>query len=81
MFRFFSLMIALYPAEYRAEFGDEMRAVLGELGESERSVGLAGREFFGLLRGALGEHWRRLPASLSFLAPAISMVCGARCLL
>ncbi len=45
MFRFFSLMIALYPAEYRAEFGDEMRAVLKALAESGGSVGLAGRSF------------------------------------
>jgi hypothetical protein len=72
MFRFFSLMSALYTAEYRAEFGDEMRAVLKALAESGGSVGLGGREFFGLLRGALSEHCRLLP-----LRPAFSMVCGA----
>ena len=39
MFRFFSLTIALYPAEYRAEFGGEMRAVLGELGRKRPTDG------------------------------------------
>ena len=52
MFRFFSLMIALYPAKYRAEFGDEMRAVLGELGNPRDRLALRRGSF----SACCGEH-------------------------
>lgn len=55
MVRFFNLLLMLYPAEYRAEFGDEMRTVFLALERSRNRHYLT--EFFGLIRGAASEQW------------------------
>jgi hypothetical protein len=78
MYRLFSTLIASYPADYRAEFGAEMRDVFRAIDDSPRPGSrlercrFAVEEVIGLLRGALSEHCRRL-----VLRPAIPMVGGA----
>ncbi|HSB75505.1 MAG TPA: hypothetical protein VLC12_07645 [Terriglobales bacterium] len=58
-------LLCLYPGSYRQEFGEEMTSVFGAarcalprgLGAK---VSFYGREFCGLLSGALGAHLNRL---------------------
>jgi len=60
MLSLFRCLLYLYPANFRAEFGDEMNAVFREA--SETAAGVLGRamflfrEFFGLLGGAIQER-------------------------
>lgn len=58
MTQLFKLLVGLYPAEYRAEFGDEMRTVFLALVTSRNRSYLT--ESLGLLRGAALEHGRLL---------------------
>jgi hypothetical protein len=55
MKRLFDLLLLLYPAAYRAEFGDEMRTVFLALVKSRNRHYFA--EVFGLIRGAASEQW------------------------
>ena len=54
----FNLLLRLYPPSYRAEFGDEMRAVFLSLVKDRNRSYLA--ELFALIRGAVAEQWRLL---------------------
>jgi hypothetical protein len=62
-------LLRLYPAAYRAEFGEEMAGVFGEVQSKARVRGhfRAGsfyiREVMGLLFGALEEHARAIAGS------------------
>ena len=58
MTRLFNLLILLYPAEYRAEFGAEMRAVFLAIANSHNRSALS--ECVGLIRGAVAEHCQRV---------------------
>jgi len=66
MMRVFDLLFMLYPPDYRAEFGDEMRAVFLTLAESQQSESwmstgwFAWIEVLGLIRGAIYERQRQL---------------------
>jgi hypothetical protein len=59
MLRVFDLLLMLYPAEYRMEFGAEMRTVFLELG---RRGWLLLFEYGGLVRGAMRERHRQMGA-------------------
>ncbi len=65
----YSLLLRLYPAEFRSEFSDEMAGVFREAQNVSRDKSLAGRvEFFlheltGLLSGAIREHIHCLTGS------------------
>ena len=62
MRRLWSLLLRLYPAEYRAVFSQEIEAVLGRRAEDARQrrgavrLAFGVRETLGLLRG-LGAEW------------------------
>jgi hypothetical protein len=62
-------LLRLYPVAYRHEFGDEMLSVLVEGQQDTRGksrwtrVALSVRESFGLLYGALLEHYRAVTGS------------------
>ena len=75
MIRIFDFLMKLYPPDYRAEFGDEMRAVFLALTGSRQRF--ASTEFFGLIRGATHERchrlWKRAAVSWQTLA---SMAAG-----
>ena len=66
MLRLYRSLLALYPASYRCEFGDEMLSVLAEVeaeaSEAKRSarILLRVREVGGLLSGAFAEHTRQI---------------------
>jgi hypothetical protein len=66
MLRIFQLLMLLYPADYRAEFGDEMRAVFAAVA-GERLFA----EILGLMRGALLERCRQGCALASMAAGAV----------
>jgi len=69
MLRCFNLLLKLYPPDFRAEFGDEMRAVFLSLAESRgRRSSFLWNEYGGLLRGAAWERCRQFQA----LAPALA---------
>lgn len=68
MARLFEILLRLYPAEYRAEFGAEMRAVFLALTASRRGAGFVCAETLGFIHGALYEHARRLGQ----LAPSLA---------
>jgi hypothetical protein len=57
MLRVFDLLLMLYPAEYRMQFGEEMRAVFVELDRRDWWLLL---EYVGLVRGALRERRRHM---------------------
>ena len=60
MLRIFDFVMRLYPAEYRAEFGGEMRAVFPALaGERARGRWFWWNEYRGLLQGAAEERCRQ----------------------
>ena len=78
-------LLRLYPAEFRAEFGDEMTAVIAEARSEAR--GFPAREKFflhevtGLLKGALQAHWRAaagVHASPDFSSRRFTMRTGFR---
>jgi hypothetical protein len=58
--------LRLYPGVYRRQFGEEMMAVFREVDADARDHGIVAmtkvyfREGFGLFRGALAEHARRI---------------------
>lgn len=86
MIRIFDLLLMLYPASYRAEFGREMRAVFWALAKSRKSerglsVGwFAWKEFFGLLRGATYERCHRvMQRGIVYWPTATSMITGTLC--
>ena len=57
-------LLWLYPGRYRHEFGEEMTSVFGkarsELSALPAKISFYGREFCGLLSGALCAHFDRL---------------------
>jgi hypothetical protein len=59
MLRVFDLLLMLYPAEYRMEFGGEMRTVFLELDRRGWRLLL---EYGGLVRGAIRERRRQMGA-------------------
>lgn len=69
MLALYRLLLYLYPAAYRGEYGEEMREVLSEVRTEIRRksalarVGCAAREAGGLLHGALQEHLRPFTAA------------------
>jgi hypothetical protein len=75
MLTLYRKMLRLYPAEYRAEFGEEMAAVFCELRDEnakKRAVSRAGfwvRETAGLVSGALAERLRSLGAEAALAFP------------
>jgi hypothetical protein len=83
MLRLFDLLCTLYPPDFRAEFGGEMREVFLALSNSRQSrsrlqlMRLLCAEYLGLMRGALGEHCRRLLERVdSFRSSVPSMLAG-----
>ena len=69
MLAFYRILLSLYPAAYRCEYGDEMMDVLSEAqGEIHKKnamarISFAMREASGLLSGALQEHLRKVTGS------------------
>lgn len=69
MLAFYRLLLRLYPAAYRCEFGDEMTDVFSEAQGEIRKKNAMTRIFFamreagGLLSGALQEHLRCITGS------------------
>ena len=76
MHRLFDFCLRLYPAEYRAGFEDEMRAVLAELAAARPGRRLIAAEIPGLLKGALAEHFHSARAA-GFARVTASMAAGA----
>lgn len=69
MLSLYRVLLRLYPAAYRAEYGDEMLTVLSEVYEATsqsevlKRLGRGAYEAVGLLRGALEEHFWALIGS------------------
>ncbi len=82
MLRVFDLLLLLYPAEYRAEFGAEMRAVFLALAASARPRWrFCRRECLGLLEGSLREQGRSLKQRAAPLACGALVASGGQFLL
>jgi hypothetical protein len=70
MLRWFDLMMFLYPAAWRAEYGAEMRTVLLEAAPAHRW-----REASGLLRGAIDQRCLQVKRTFP-VPPAFAMLGG-----
>jgi hypothetical protein len=80
MLRIFDFLLLLYPAEFRVEFGEEMRAVFASVREPA-APSLLVREYCGLLRGAVVERCRLAYRRVPFLAGGAIFALGAQFLI
>ena len=80
--RVFALFLRLYPSSFRKMFGGEMSDVFSEISTDAQGRGITAlaelvmREIWGLLAGALSEHWQAFSQKEAAVSDTLEIIGG-----